>query len=145
MRSIRDILREKGGRVWSITSDSTVFQALELMAEKNIGALLVIDKGAIRGIISERDYARKVILKGKMSRTTRVSDIMTASVLIVSPEQSVEECMALMTEKHVRHLPVLENGALIGMISIGDVVKTIIADKNYTIEQLVSYIAGTTR
>ncbi len=145
MRSIRDILRDKGGKVWSITPDSSVFQALELMAEKNIGALLVIEKGAIRGIISERDYARKVILKGKMSRTTRVTDIMTTSVLIVSPEQSVEECMALMTDKHVRHLPVLEKGALIGMISIGDVVKAVIADKNVTIEQLVSYITGTAR
>ncbi len=145
MRSIRDILRDKGGKVWSITPDSSVFQALELMAEKNIGALLVIEKGAIRGIISERDYARKVILKGKMSRTTRVTDIMTSSVLIVSPEQSVEECMALMTDKHVRHLPVLEKGALIGMISIGDVVKAVIADKNVTIEQLVSYITGTAR
>ena len=142
MKSIRDILREKGPAAWSISPEATVFKALELMAEKNIGALLVIDKGSLVGILSERDYARKVILKGKMSRTTRVRDIMTASVLVVSPEQSVEECMALMTGKHVRHLPVLEHGKLIGMISIGDVVKAVIADKNFTIEQLTNFITG---
>jgi len=142
MKSIRDILREKGPAAWSISPEATVFKALELMAEKNIGALLVIDKGSLVGIISERDYARKVILKGKMSRTTPVSHIMTTNVLVVSPEQSVEECMALMTGKHVRHLPVLEHGKLIGMISIGDVVKAVIADKNFTIEQLTNYITG---
>jgi CBS domain-containing protein len=145
MKSIRDILREKGEAVWSISPEASVLKALELMAEKNIGALLVIDKGSLVGIISERDYARKVILKGKMSRTTRVRDIMTVSVLVVGPEQSVDECMALMTNKHVRHLPVLESGRLIGMISIGDVVKAVISDKNFTIEQLVNYITGAAR
>jgi CBS domain-containing protein len=112
------------------------------MADKDIGALLVIEDDLVIGIFSERDYARKVILQGKASKDTPIEEIMTARVIFVQPDQSIEECMAVMTEKHVRHLPVLENGQLLGVISIGDVVKAIIADQGFVIEQLENYITG---
>jgi CBS domain-containing protein len=145
MRSIREILKEKGGDIWTMDPNATVFQALELMSEKNIGAVLVIEEDALVGILSERDYARKVALKGKGSRETRVREIMTGSVLFVKPEQSVEECMAIMTNKHIRHLPVLDGGRLIGLVSIGDIVKAVIAEQTFMIEQLTNYITGKTR
>ena len=142
MRKVKDILRSKGSIVWSIEPDATVYEALALMAEKNIGAVLVRKAGEVVGILSERDYARKVVLHGKLAQDTSVRDIMTGKVMCVGPEQTVEECMALMTDKHVRHLPVAENDQLIGVISIGDVVKIIISEQEFLIEQLENYITG---
>jgi CBS domain-containing protein len=142
MKTIRDMLKDKGGALWSIGPDATVFEALQLMAEKNIGAVLVMHEGRIVGILSERDYARKVILKGRSSSATRVREIMTAKVLIVHTHNSVEECMALMTSSRVRHLPVMDGDSLAGLLSIGDVVKAVIADQQFMIEQLSAYITG---
>ena len=142
MITVRRLLEKKGSDLWSISPHATVFEALGLMAEKNVGAVLVIEDEVLVGIISERDYARKIILKGKTSMDTRVWEIMTSSVVYVSPDQSIEECMALMTEKRIRHLPVLEDDQLIGVISIGDVVKELISEQEFVIEQLVSYISG---
>ena len=141
MATVRQILEGKGNQVWTVTADISVYEALRLMGEKEIGALAVTEGDALVGMLSERDYARKVVLKGKTSRETLVGAIMTAPVHAVRPDQSVEECMALMTEKRVRHLPVLENGKLIGMISQGDLVKFIIEDQRFIIGQLESYIA----
>lgn len=142
MTTIDVILAKKGNQVWSIEPNAQVFAALELMAEKNVGALLVLDGQKIVGIMSERDYARKVMLKGKSSKSTPVSEIMTAEVLYVTPSHSVEECLALMTNKKIRHLPVLENDELVGIISIGDVVIEMISEKELLIEQLENYIKG---
>ena len=142
MITVRDILRAKGQQVWWISPDVTVFSALKLMAEKNIGALVVLDGEILAGIFSERDYARKVILKGKASKETFVREIMTSEVTTVRPSQSVDECMALMTDKRIRHLPVFEGEKLVGLISIGDVVKAIISEREFTIKQLESYITG---
>ena len=142
MKTVRDLLKQKGREVWSIAPDSTVYDALKLLAEKNIGALLVIDAGRPVGIFSERDYARQVILKGKTSKDTPVREVMTSKVVFVRPEQSIEECMALMTDKRFRHLPILEGGALVGILSIGDVVKAVISEKQFIIEQLESYITS---
>jgi len=142
MKSIRHCLNTKGNQIWSINPDASVFDALRLMAEKDIGALLVLEDGELVGIFSERDYARKIILQGKSSRNTVVREIMTRRVLCVDVAQSIEDCMFLMTEKKVRHLPVLENNRLIGVISIGDVVKEIIAEQEFVIEQLENYITG---
>lgn len=119
-----------------------MFDALNIMAGKNVGALVVTQGEKVIGIFSERDYARKVILQGKSSKELAVADVMTTNVLFVTPDNTVEECMALMTEKHVRHLPVLENNTLIGLVSIGDVVKQIISDKNFRIKELERYISG---
>jgi CBS domain-containing protein len=143
MNTVRDILRSKGHEVCSIGCDETVYDALKLMAEKNIGAVLVMDADRLEGIISERDYARKVILHGKSAEETSVGEIMTQRVVYVYPEQKTEECMALMTEKRVRHLPVMENDQVVGVISIGDVVKSIISKQEFLIEQLEHYITGT--
>ena len=142
MITVRDILRTKGNQIWSVSPDVTVFSALELMAEKNIGALVVTDGENLAGIFSERDYARKVILKGKASKETSVREIMTSEVTTVRPSQSVDECMALMTDKRIRHLPVFEGDKLVGLISIGDVVKAVISEREFTIKQLESYITG---
>lgn len=142
MKTVRDILSTKGGEVWRISPDATVFEALQLMAEKNVGALIVADGEEVRGIISERDYARKTILKGKASKETPVREIMTSEVVIVRPDHSIEQCMALMTDKRIRHLPVMENDRLLGIISIGDIVKGIISEQEYIIEQLEGYIKG---
>ena len=142
MKKVRDILEVKGRDVWSIGPDASVFDALKLMAEKDIGALVVLDGGNLVGIISERDYARKIVLLGRASPTTQVKEIMTTDVVCVDPERNVDECMALVTEKRVRHLPVLENGKLIGLISIGDLVKSIITEQQFIIEQLERYITG---
>lgn len=141
-RTARDLLRVKGTDVWSVSPDATVYQALELMAEKNIGAVLVMDGDRVVGILSERDYARKVALEGKTSRDTKVRQIMTANPVGILPHRTVEECMALMTDKRVRHLPVVEGQRVIGLISIGDVVKDIISQQEFMIEQLENYITG---
>ena len=142
MSKVSHVLRSKGNSVWSLPPQASVLDALHLMAEKDIGALLIIEDELVVGIFSERDYARKVILQGKASKDTPVEEIMTERVFYVQPDQSIEECMAVMTEKHVRHLPVLENGQLLGVISIGDVVKAIIAEQGFVIEQLENYITG---
>jgi CBS domain-containing protein len=142
MHSIRQCLQRKGQEVWSIHPEASVFEALSLMAEKNIGALLVMEGAKPVGVFSERDYARKVILQGKTSRETRVREIMTSPVIAVSIHQTIEACMSLMTEKHIRHLPVVENNQVVGVISIGDVVKEIIAEQQFVIEQLENYITG---
>ena len=142
MRTVKELLRVKGHDIWSIAPDATVYQALELMAAKNIGAVLVMEEGKLVGILSERDYARKVILKGKTSRDTPVRDIMTEHVVGVRAEQTIEECMALMTNMRIRHLPVIEDHRLVGVISIGDVVKAIISEQEFMIEQLQNYITG---
>ena len=142
MTMVKHLLERKGSEVWSIAPEAMVYEALQLMADKNVGALLVLETGQLVGILSERDYARKVILLNKSSMTVPVREIMTGKVFYVSPESSIEECMAVMTEKRIRHLPVLENGRLIGVISIGDVVKEIISDREFMIEQLQNYIAG---
>ena len=140
--SVSEILNQKGNSVWSIEPGATVFEAIQLMADKNIGALLVKDGEKLVGVISERDYTRNVILKGKSSRDTPVREIMSSHVLYVRPQHTIEECMALMTEKRVRHLPVLDGDRLVGVVSIGDVVKAIIAEQTFMIEQLQSYITG---
>ena len=143
MKTVKELLRNKGYQVWSIGPDATVYEALSLMAEKDVGALLVLDNTSqLMGILSERDYARKIVLKGKTSRETPVREIMTGKVVWVHPDQTIEECMALMTNKRVRHLPVMEEGRLLGVISIGDVVKDIISEQEFVIEQLENYITG---
>ncbi len=142
MKTVREILQGKGHEVWSITPDATVYEALKMMAEKDVGALLVLDKGHIHGILSERDYARKVVLKGKFSKDVPVREIMTDRVLYISPSQVDDECMALMIEKRVRHLPVIEDGKIVGLVSIGDVVKAMLSDKEHLIEELENYIIG---
>jgi CBS domain-containing protein len=143
MKTVKELLRVKGYQVWSIGPDATVYEALTLMAEKDVGALLVLDNaGQLVGILSERDYARKIVLKGKTSRETPVREIMTERVVWVRPDQTIEECMALMTNKRIRHLPVMEEGRLLGVISIGDVVKDIISEQEFMIAQLENYITG---
>jgi len=142
MRTVQQLIDEKGHDVESIHPDDSVFDAIQKLANANIGSLIVIEDGRPVGIFTERDYARNVILKGKSSPTTQVRDIMTTRVVYVHPEQTVEECMAIMTDKHIRHLPVLQDEKLIGMISIGDLVKSIIADQKFTIEQLEQFIHG---
>ncbi len=142
MKTVSQILRGKGSDALSISPGSSVYDALKLMAEKNVGALLVLEKGKLVGIISERDYARKVILKGKSSLDTPVKEIMTERVMFVRPEQTVEECMALMTDKHIRHLPVLLGDKVVGIVSIGDLVKASIDEKDFMIKQLENYITG---
>lgn len=140
--TVRQLIHRKGNAVWAIQLDSTVFDALTFMAEKGVGALLVFRGTQLAGIFSERDYARKVILKGKSSHEITVGEIMTENVICVRPDQSMADCMALMTEKRIRHLPVLEDDSIIGVISIGDVVKEIISEQEFVISQLENYIAG---
>jgi len=142
MRTVQQLLDDKGHDIQSVHPDDSVFDAIQKLAAANIGSLIVIEDDRPVGIFTERDYARNVILKGKSSPTTQVRDIMTTRVVYVHPEQTVEECMAIMTDKHIRHLPVLQDEKLIGMISIGDLVKSIIADQKFTIEQLEQFIHG---
>ena len=139
---VEQILKQKGGAFWSVAPDVMVIDALKLMAEKDVGALLVLGAGRLAGIISERDYARKVVLKGKSSLQTPVREIMTQGVVTVRPGNTVEECMGLMTEKRIRHLPVVVEGQVIGVISIGDVVKASLDAKDFVIQQLGNYITG---
>jgi len=143
MITVKDMLDQKGHKTWTIGPEAKVFEALELMAKKGIGALIVVDPNEeIVGIISERDYARKIVLMGRLSQDTPVKDIMTKEVYGVHHETTAEECMALMTDKHFRHLPVCKEGKLAGVISIGDVVKAIMADQKVTIENIENYIMG---
>ena len=143
MKSAAQILKSKPRQtVESVAPSTSVFDAVKLMAEKNIGALLVLEEQKIVGIITERDYARKVVLLGRSSKETPVRDIMSSPVMYVRPDQSNEECMALMTDNRVRHLPVMDNGKLIGLISIGDLVKDIISEQKFIIDQLEHYIMG---
>lgn len=142
MTTVRQLLDQKGSKIWSIRPDATVFDAIAKMAEKDIGSMVVMDGDELVGIITERHYARNVVLKGKTSPATPVRDIMEKHVVIARPEQSVDQCMALMSEKRVRHLPVLEGKKPIGIISIGDLVKSIIGDQKFTIDQLEHYIHG---
>jgi CBS domain-containing protein len=140
VKTVRELLEAKGGGIHSIAPEARVYQALELMAAKEIGALVVIEEGRLAGIMSERDYARKVILHGKSSQEIAVRDIMTTRLVTVRPGHSVEECMALMTDHRIRHLPVMEGERLIGVVSIGDLVKAVIEDQRETIKQLETYI-----
>jgi CBS domain-containing protein len=142
MRTVKAILDAKGYALETIAPDSSVFAALECMARREIGALAVVEDGALAGLLSERDYARKVILQGKSSRETLVRDIMTQQVITVTPQDTVESCMHLMTDKRIRHLPVLDDGRLAGIVSIGDVVKAVIDEQKLTIDELKSYISG---
>jgi CBS domain-containing protein len=142
METIRQLLDEKGHHVWSVGPDASVYEAIELMAEKEVGALMVLEQGRAVGLISERDYARKVILKGRASKETPVREVMATRVAFARPDQTIEECMAVMTENRVRHLPVMEGKELAGIISIGDLVKAIIAKQQFVIEQLEHYISG---
>ena len=139
---VSEILQRKGSKVWTIGPDDTVLAALELMAEKRIGALVVAVDEVPQGVFSERDYARKVYLRGRSSEATRVRDVMTSNPVCIPPERTADECMALMTEKRIRHLPVVVDRRLVGIISIGDVVKTVLADREFAIQQLESYITG---
>ena len=139
---VSEILQRKGSKVWTITPADSVLAALELMAEKRIGALVVVADDVPVGVFSERDYARKVYLRGRSSDTTKVSDVMTSDPVCIPPERTADECMALMTEKRIRHLPVVVDSRLVGIISIGDVVKTVLADREFAIQQLESYISG---
>ncbi len=142
MANVRDLLRMKGDQVWSVKPDATVLEALKLMAEKEVGALLVIDEGGIAGIISERDFARSIADMEECLIYSMVQDYMTTEIYAVGPDHNMEECMQLMTQKHIRHLPVLEKNRLVGLISIGDVVKEVISGKESTINILESYIEG---
>lgn len=142
MKTVRQLLESKGSQVISVTPDTPVFQALKVMAQKDIGAVLVLQSGRLIGIMSERDYARKVILQGKSSHDTPVRDIMTERVVYARPEQTVPQCMALMTDKRVRHLPVMEGDRLLGVLSIGDLVKETISEQEFIIRQLENYIHG---
>lgn len=143
MGKVRNILQSKNNVTVSVSPDSTVFEALELLVEKNIGALLVIDKEDFVGIFTERDYARKVILKGKASKETLIREIMTEDPIVVTLDNTIEDCMRLMTNKFIRHLPVVDKGKLVGIISIGDLVKFIIEEQKFIIQNLEHYITGT--
>ena len=142
MNKIRQILDAKGSQVWTVGSESTVYDALSKMAEKEVGALVVIDGERVVGVLSERDYARKVILQGRSSLKTQVGEIMTRRVAVTHPDAAVDECMALMTDKRIRHLPVFDGERLAGLVSIGDLVKAIIAEQKFQIEQLERYISS---
>ena len=142
MKTVSDILNSKGHDVWAVKPDDSVYESLQMMADKEVGALLVMDGERLVGIVTERDYARKVILEGKSSKSSTVSEVMTNKVLCVAPERTIEECMALMTDKRARHLPVVENKRVVGVLSIGDLVKAILSEQQMLIDQLQHYIAG---
>ena len=142
MKLVSDILDSKGHDLWAVKPDDTVFDSLQLMAEKEIGALLVMEGDRLVGIVTERDYARKVILEGKSSKTSSVAEVMTKRVLCVTPERTIDECMALMTDKRARHLPVIDHKRVIGVISSGDLVKATISEQQVLIDQLQHYISG---
>jgi len=143
MITVRQLLQDKGRDIFAVRPETSVFEAIGLMAEKGVGALLVMDGERLAGIFSERDYTRKVALKDRSSRTTSVSEIMTSSVITVRPDQTIDECMVLMSNNRIRHLPVLEGDRVTGIISIKDALKTVITEKEYIIQQLENYITGT--
>jgi CBS domain-containing protein len=140
--TVRELLQAKGEEVWSVAPSQTVYEALQVMSDRDIGAVLVAEGDNLVGIFSERDYARRVILKGRSSKTASVREMMTARVLYASPDDTIEECMAVMTAKRVRHLPVMESGRVRGVVTIGDVVNQIVSDQEFTIQQLEKYITG---
>lgn len=142
MNTVKQILKAKGDRVWKVTQDSTVLEALQLMADKGTGSVVVMDGDKVTGIFTERDFARKVGLHEKQPSTVRVSEVMTGDLITLKPDDSVNQCMELMTENHIRHLPVLEGGRLVGIVSIGDVVKDIIGELEFMVDQLEKYITG---
>lgn len=142
MQTVRQLVAEKGSQVWTIRPQDSVYEAIRLMADENIGALVVMEEGSPVGLITEREYARRVALEGRASRDTTVGEIMVRKVVYAAPDQFIEDAMAVMTDKRVRHLPVLDNGRLIGLISIGDLVKAIIAEQQFVIDQLAHYITG---
>lgn len=142
MRTVEQLIQVKGGEIWSISPQATTYNALQIMAEKNVGALLVMEKEKLEGIFSERDYARKVILKDKSSKNTSVGELMTREVIYIDAKSTLEESMALMTARRIRHLPVLKNNRLIGIVTLGDVVKQIISDQKFAIRELEKYITG---
>jgi len=142
MITIKELLKKKSGDIWSISPQTSVYHALELMAQKDVGALLVIENDKLVGIFSERDYARKIILKGKASKETAVGELMTKSVYYVTPDNTLEEAMALMTSKHIRHLPIMNQGKLLSIVTLGDVVKKIISEQKLTIDELENYLTG---
>ena len=142
MKTVEQILNLKGHEVWSVDPQDTVLDSLKLMSEKRVGAMLVMDGDKLVGIVTERDYARKVILEGKSSKDTTVSEIMSSKVLCVTPDRTVDECMALMTDKRARHLPVVDQKRVVGVVSIGDLVKAMISEQQILIDQLQNYIAG---
>jgi CBS domain-containing protein len=139
---VRDILRRKGGIVYSVSPDASVLDALKLMSEKNIGGVLIMDGQFLKGIFTERDYARKIVLKGKSSADIKIGEVMVTGLITVSSESTTSECMKLMTDKTIRHLPVVDNGQLVGLVSIGDVVKAVIEEQQQVIQHLEQYIAG---
>lgn len=142
MRTAGDILESKGSAVYSVAPTDSVLDALGVLAEHDVGAVLVLDGDELAGLFSERDYARKVVLMGRSSRESAVADVMSTHVVCVAPQRTIDECMGLMTDKRVRHLPVIDGGRVVGVVSIGDLVKATIAEHEFTIEQLQSYIAG---
>lgn len=142
MNKVKHMLKVKGGNVWKVSSDATVLDALKLMADKQIGAVIVMDGERVAGIFSERDFARKVGLFEKSPHSVRVGEVMTTDLITVSPDSTVNDCMALMTDKRIRHLPVIEEGRLVGVVSIGDVVKDIIEELQFMVNQLENYITG---
>lgn len=141
MASVKQLLQGKGHDVWSIGPEASVYDAIAKMAQEEVGALVVLEGESLVGVVSERDYARKVVLQGRSSRDTKVKDIMTTRVAYARPDQSVEDCMAMMTEKRIRHLPIMDGDKLLGVISIGDLVKYIIEEQKHVIEQLEQYIS----
>lgn len=142
MDTVRQLLDSKDNEVWTIQPDETVLNAIQMMSDKDVGSLVVVQGGKPVGIFTERHYARKVFLKGRHSPTTLIREIMSTRIVCASPEQTIAECMAVMTDKRIRHLPILDHGKLVGIVSIGDLVKSKIADQEFTIEQLVHYIHG---
>ncbi len=141
--TVGSLMRRKGGEVWSLAPSATVYDAVAMMADKRVGALLVMEKDQLLGIVSERDYARKVILQGRSSRDTPVSEIMSSPVITVTPDHSIDECMRIVTEHRFRHLPVVESGKVTGMVSIGDLVNWVVTEQRETIRHLEAWIAGT--
>ena len=142
MTTIAQLLNTKGNQVWSVEPKATIFKALEIMSEKKIGALLVMEDGKLTGIFSERDYARKVILKGKSSKETQVGELMTKKVFYMDPQKTINDCMAMMTAKRIRHVPVIKDNQVMGIVTIGDVVNQIISEQEVTINHLENYITG---
>ena len=145
MITIEKILNDKDKQIWSVEPKTSIFEALKIMSDKEIGALLVLEDEKLVGIFSERDYARKVILKGKSSKNTLIGELMTKKVFYIDPKKTINDCMAIMTDKHIRHLPVIENDKVIGMVTIGDVISQIISEQEFTIQHLENYITGTHR